>query len=120
MCRAFVIGRKLSTKHNRRLTNSIVLAVRAWNTATGKELFRMDGFTEAVQSLCLLDSVVRSPTSSAAAESLSKVGELTTASNTILLCDGMDKYVCVHDFSTNPDHDNDADFDLDMPEYLNE
>jgi len=76
----------------------------------------MDGFTEAIRSLCLLDSVVRLGRSSQA----ELTGELTTASNTLLLCDGMEKYVCVHDFSTNPDDDNDADFELDMPEYLKE
>jgi hypothetical protein len=75
----------------------------------------MDGFTAAIRSLCLLDSVVRR-----SSQSELMMGELTTASNTMLLCDGMEKYVCVHDFSTNPDDDNDADFELDMPEYLNE
>jgi len=67
----------------------------------------MDGFTQDIHSLCLLDSVVRSSSSD----------EATTAANTLLVTDGMDKYVCLHDFSTNPDEDDDADYELDMPEY---
>jgi WD40 repeat protein len=46
--------------------------VRAWNPATGKELFRMDGFTEALRSLCLQED--------------------------LLVTDGMKQFVCVHDF----------------------
>ena len=43
---------------------------------------------------------------------------LTTAANTVLVTDGMDKHVCVHDFSV--DHnDDEADFELEMPEYRN-
>ena len=61
----------------------------------------MDGFPDPIRSLCLLDGVV----------------DTATASNTILITDGMDKYVCVHDFSTD---DADADYDLEMPEYLND
>ena len=65
----------------------------------------MDGFSQAIRNLCLMDSVVGGN------------GELTTtASNTVLITDGMDKYVFVHDFSISPD-DDDADFELDMPEY---
>ena len=51
--------------------------VRAWNPATGKELFRMDGFTDAVRSLCLVNP-------------------------TMLVTDGMEKFVCVHDFDIDP------------------
>ena len=36
--------------------------------------------------------------------------------NTILVTDGMDKYVCVHDFSV--DDEESADYDLEMPEYI--
>ena len=36
--------------------------------------------------------------------------------NTILVTDGMDKYVCVHDFSV--DDEENADYDLEMPEYI--
>lgn len=58
--------------------------VRAWNPATGKELFRMDGFTEALHSLCLQDDM--------------------------LITDGMKQFVCVHDFDIDPDEDG---FELD-------
>jgi hypothetical protein len=51
--------------------------VRAWNPATGKEYFRMDGFTEALQSLCLQEDM--------------------------LITDGMKQFVCVHDFDVDPD-----------------
>ena len=43
---------------------------------------------------------------------------LTTAANTVLVTNGMDKYVCVHDFS-NDHNDDEADFELEMPEYRN-
>lgn len=79
---------------------NLTSVVRAWNSATGKELFRMDSFSDPIHSLCLLDG-----------------GFVDTATNTMLITDGMDKYVCVHDFSSN---DDEADFDLEMPEYLNE
>jgi len=83
--------------------------VRAWNAATGRELFCMDGFSADLHSLCLLDSVVTTTRSSSIREG--------TASNTVLVTDGMDKYVCVHDFTHNPDEDDDADYELEMPEY---
>ena len=78
--------------------------MRAWNTATGKELFRMDGFPDPVRSLCLLDS---GTTDNETTDRLR---------NTILVTDGMDKYVCVHDFSA--DDEDTADYDLEMPEYI--
>jgi WD40 repeat protein len=46
--------------------------VRAWNPTKGTELFRMDGFTEDLNSLCLKDN--------------------------LLVTDGMEQFVCVHDF----------------------
>lgn len=59
--------------------------VRAWNPATGKELFRMDGFTDALTSLCLQDNM--------------------------LITDGMNQFVSVHDFDVDP---NDQGFELDF------
>jgi WD40 repeat protein len=47
--------------------------VRAWSPSTGEELFRMDGFTDELSSLCLQDDLY-------------------------LVTDGMENYVCVHDF----------------------
>jgi hypothetical protein len=100
-CRA-IATRRASLTHSCSFCYPTAFAsVRAWNSATGKELFRMDGFPDPIHSLCLLDGVV----------------ETTTASNTVLITDGMNKYVCVHDFSTD---DKEADYDLEMPEYLNE
>jgi hypothetical protein len=62
----------------------------------------MDGFPDPIRNLCLLDS-----------------GGIDDATdqlrNTILVTDGMDKYVCVHDFSA--DDEEDADYELEMPEY---
>jgi hypothetical protein len=71
---------------------------------TGKELCRMDGFPDPINSLCLFDSVVETD-----------AGSVTDSANTLLVTDGMSKYVCLHDFSTN---DEEADYELDMPEYL--
>lgn len=59
--------------------------VIAWNAATGKKFFRMDGFTESISSLCMQDG--------------------------LLITDGMDQYVCVHDFDVDP---NEEDFKLDL------
>jgi WD40 repeat protein len=47
--------------------------VRAWNPTTGKCLFSMDGFTEALSSLCLQEDMY-------------------------LITDGMGELVCLHDF----------------------
>uniref|UniRef100_A0A7S1D8D6 Anaphase-promoting complex subunit 4 WD40 domain-containing protein n=1 Tax=Cyclophora tenuis TaxID=216820 RepID=A0A7S1D8D6_CYCTE len=52
-------------------------SVRAWSPSKGTELFRMDGFTANLTSLCL-DSKT-------------------------LITDGMDHYVCVHDFDVDSD-----------------
>jgi hypothetical protein len=84
-------------------SQKMLLKVRAWNTASGKELFRMDGFPGPIRSLCLLDS-------DSTDESTDRLR------NTILVTDGMDKYVCVHDFSA--DDEGTADYDLEMPEYI--
>ena len=46
--------------------------IRVWNSSKGKELFRMDGFTKEISSLHV---------------------DLE-----ILVTDGMEEYVCVHDF----------------------
>lgn len=51
--------------------------VRAWNPTTGEELFRMDGFTDELSSLCLQDDLY-------------------------LITDGMENLVCVHDFDVGP------------------
>jgi hypothetical protein len=71
--------------------------VRAWNAASGKSFFLMDGFDKSISSLCLLDATY-------------------SATNTMLITDGMKQFVCVHDFSI----DDEADYDLEMPEYLSE
>eukprot|EP00521_Asterionellopsis_glacialis_P010053 CAMPEP_0195289330 /NCGR_PEP_ID=MMETSP0707-20130614/5654_1 /TAXON_ID=33640 /ORGANISM="Asterionellopsis glacialis, Strain CCMP134" /LENGTH=601 /DNA_ID=CAMNT_0040349323 /DNA_START=343 /DNA_END=2148 /DNA_ORIENTATION=+ len=46
--------------------------VRAWNPSKGTELFRMDGFEEVITSLCLKQD--------------------------LLITNGMEEYVCIHDF----------------------
>lgn len=82
----------------------LIILVRVWNTGSGKELFRMDGFPDPIRSLCLFDG--------------GGVNELSSTAeprNNLLITDGMNKYVCVNDFSTSVD---DEDFDLEMPEYL--
>jgi WD40 repeat protein len=58
--------------------------VRAWNPVNGKELFRMDGFSETLSSLCLLDQM--------------------------LVTDGMEQFVCVHDFDILPQNESDIDY----------
>lgn len=60
----------------------------AWNPATGKELFSMNGFTEDIRNLCLEDD--------------------------LLITNGMKQFVCIHDFSVSEEGN---DFELDMPEY---
>jgi hypothetical protein len=77
--------------------------VRVWNAVTGKELCHLGGFGEPVHSLCLFDSLTDG------------VDSTIESKNTLLVTDGMGKYVCVHDFSVD---DPDADYELDMPEYL--
>ncbi|GKY96660.1 hypothetical protein MPSEU_000625600 [Mayamaea pseudoterrestris] len=62
--------------------------IRAWSPATGKELFRMSGFTENIRNLCL-------------------EGDL-------LITNGMKQFVCVHDFDPSTEGN---DFELEMPEY---
>jgi len=65
--------------------------VRAWNPTTGKEIFRMDGFTAELKSLCLRDN--------------------------ILVTDGMEKFVCLHDFDIDPAPEvDDSGFELDFGE----
>jgi len=49
--------------------------VRAWSPSKGTEMFRMDGFTDSLTSLCLVED--------------------------LLITDGMEQFVCVHDFDVN-------------------
>lgn len=63
----------------------------------------MDGFPDPIRSLCILDSDITG-------ESANRLR------NTILVTDGMNKYVCVHDFSA--DDEETTDYDLEMPEYI--
>ena len=51
--------------------------VRIWDPATGKELYRMEGFSSIVRSLCL--------------------------DRERLVTDGMNDFVCVHDFDVEED-----------------
>ena len=52
-------------------------SVRAWSPSKGTELFRMDGFTAQLNSLCLEEN--------------------------LLITDGMEHYVCIHDFDVTDD-----------------
>lgn len=61
--------------------------VRAWSPSKGTELFRMDGFTESLSSLCLVED--------------------------LLITDGMEKFVCVHDFDVDNSDFNDS-YELDL------
>ena len=54
--------------------------VRVWSPSKGTEMFRMDGFTGSLKSLCLVED--------------------------LLITDGMDQFVCVHDFDVD-----DSEFD---------
>eukprot|EP00957_Ditylum_brightwellii_P009020 681771-Ditylum_brightwellii.AAC.1 len=49
--------------------------VRIWDRSEGKELYRMDGFTSKISSLCLEENR--------------------------LITDGMEEYVCLHDFEVD-------------------
>jgi len=61
-------------------------SVRAWNATKGTELFRLDGF-DNLKSLCL--------------------------NQTMLITDGMEQFVCVHDFDVNAE-DEAKQYDLDF------
>ncbi|EEC45470.1 predicted protein [Phaeodactylum tricornutum CCAP 1055/1] len=63
--------------------------IRAWDTSNGKELFAMDGFTSEISSLCFQDA--------------------------LLVTDGMEKFVCVHDFDVDPNGN--GDFEIEMDEW---
>ena len=58
--------------------------IRAWNAATGKEEYRMDGFSEDLCSLCLQGG---------------GIGDLGDGDADMLITNGMKQFVCVHDFS---------------------
>ena len=53
-------------------------SVCVWSAASGKELFRMDGFSSSISSLACLG-------------------------RELLVTDGMEEYVCVHDFGIEED-----------------
>ena len=61
-------------------------SIRVWSAINGDELFTMDGFTSSVSSLACLG-------------------------RDLLVTDGQNEYVCVHDFSI--DDDLEAGYDLD-------
>mmetsp|Transcript_20391 Transcript_20391/g.33756 ORF Transcript_20391/g.33756 Transcript_20391/m.33756 type:complete len:548 (-) Transcript_20391:18-1661(-) len=67
---------------NKILSASADGTVRAWSPTTGKELYVMAGFSSSLTSLCLNQDV--------------------------LVTNGMDQFVCVHDFDVNQ-----ADFERD-------
>lgn len=64
--------------------------IRAWDVVKGKENYRMDGFTKELSSLCVLGS-----------------GD---GDDDYLVTDGMNQYVCVHDFSQGLPGDSVDDF----------
>ena len=71
--------------------NAIVSAgvdgtVRAWNYKTGKEFFVMDGFSDGINSLCLSEDA--------------------------LVTNGMNQFVCVHDFNIDGGDEVEDDIDL--------
>lgn len=53
--------------------------IRAWDIAKGKEEYRMDGFTKDLSSLCVQGG--------------------SDTDDDLLITNGMNQYVCVHDFS---------------------
>ncbi|KAI2489286.1 hypothetical protein MHU86_25305 [Fragilaria crotonensis] len=61
--------------------------VRAWNYKTGKELFVMDGFSANINSLCLSEDT--------------------------LVTNGMNQFVCVHDFNIDVENEVEDGIDLD-------
>lgn len=58
--------------------------IRIWNAAKGKELFRMDGFTPDISSLIM--------------------------DREILITDGMEDHVCIHDFNIDDEVDEVDDY----------
>ena len=61
------------------LTASSDGTIRTWDVAKGKEEYRMDGFNENLSSLCLQGG--------------------SDTEDELLVTNGMNQYVCVHDFS---------------------
>jgi hypothetical protein len=76
-------------------------SVRVWNVRYGRELFRMEGFESNLQSLLVIPNI-------AVTGALSE----STVHTLVLIPNG--KIVAVQDFGIEEDED----FDLDMPEYL--
>lgn len=66
------------------LSASVDGTIRAWNAATGKEEYRMDGFNDDLSSLCLQGG---------------GMGDVGDGFADVLVTNGMKQYVCVHDFS---------------------
>lgn len=64
--------------------------IRAWDVAKGKENYRMDGFTKELSSLCIIGS--------------------SDTDDDFLVTNGMNQYVCVHDFSQSLPGDSVDDF----------
>ena len=60
--------------------------VRAWSGKTGKEFFRMDGFSDRINSLCLAEGT--------------------------LVTNGMNHFVCVHDFDIDGGNEVEDGYDL--------
>ena len=69
------------------ISASIDGTLRIWDQSKGSELYRMDGFSNKISSLCL--------------------------DREVLVTNGMNGYVCVHDFDVS-DVDVDEGFDLDL------
>ena len=71
------------------LSSSFDGTLVAWDSTTGKSMYRMDGFTNDISSLCIQGDA--------------------------LVTNGMEEYVCVHDFDIGPeDEDTEDGFDLDF------
>jgi len=75
----------LSTTSSRVISAGKDGSVIIFNPSTGEELYRMDGFTQDICSLCL--------------------------DRDILITDGMEEYIAIHDFDVSDD-DMDASFEM--------
>jgi hypothetical protein len=93
--------------------------VQCWNAMTGRRVFLMDGFTSPLHSLCLYQrpNVVDDDDDDDSAPVV-----VAADNDNLLITDGMQHLVCVHDFGQSiaqQQQANDEDDDFDVDDYLN-
>jgi hypothetical protein len=75
----------------------------------------MDGFSDPIRSLCVLDDLTSRHDDESNEIHRHDINRFVLR-NTLLITNGMNENVCLHDFSV--DDIDQADYDLEMPEYI--